>query len=165
MGRAVQLPLMNLSHVAITVPDLEPAEAYYRALFDMEVVTREALGPDGDLQLPPDRDWVDARRAGVDLYMVALRAREFVLALFAEASPAGRDLSLAQYRPLFLGLVMPEEDILRGRGRLSDEQWDDDSGGFRDRYGIGWQLSSERAFMGSGDHSGRWLAIGKSADR
>jgi catechol 2,3-dioxygenase-like lactoylglutathione lyase family enzyme len=159
-GRAVQLVLMNLSHVAMTVPDLEPAEAYYRALFAMEIVTREALGPEGELQLPPDRDWGDARRAGIDLYMVALRVGGFVLALFDEASPAVRDLGLAQYRPLFVGLVMREEDIARVRRRLSDEEWDDDSGGFRDRYGIGWQLSSKRTFVGSGDHSGRWLATG-----
>ncbi len=146
-----------VSHVAISVPDLEPAEAYYRALFDMEVVTREALGPDGDLQLPSDRGWDDARRAGVDLYMVALRAGDFVLALFDEASPMIRELGLTEYRPLFVGLVMREEEIGRVRTRLTDEEWDEDSGGFRDRYGIGWQLSSKRTFVGSGDRSGRWV--------
>jgi catechol 2,3-dioxygenase-like lactoylglutathione lyase family enzyme len=143
-----------LAHVAITVPDLEPAEEYYRALFDMEIVTREALGPDGDLQLPRDRTWDDARRAGIDLYMVALRVGEFVLALFDEASPMIRELRFVE----FVGLVMPDEDVARVRRRLSDEEWDDDSAGLRDRYGIGWQLSSKRTFVGSGDRSGRWLA-------
>lgn len=58
----------------------------------MEVVTREELGPDGDRQLPWDKDWSDARHAGIDLYMVALRRGGFVLALFDEGSPFIREL-------------------------------------------------------------------------
>jgi catechol 2,3-dioxygenase-like lactoylglutathione lyase family enzyme len=42
-------------HVAITVPDLESAEAYYRGLFDLEVITREALTADGDRSAIPLR--------------------------------------------------------------------------------------------------------------
>jgi catechol 2,3-dioxygenase-like lactoylglutathione lyase family enzyme len=146
------------SHVAITVPDLEHAEAYYQALFDMEVVTREELGPDGDRQLPRDKDWSDARRAGIDLYMVALRREGFVLALFDEASPFIGELGLRPYRPLFIGLDMPADEIARVRARLPGEDWDEESGGFRDRYGVGWQFGNG-TFSGTGDRIGRWLKI------
>lgn len=94
------------SHVAITVQNLERAEAYYQARFDMEVVTREELRPDGHRQLPRDKGWSDARRAGIELYMVALRRGEFALALFDEASPFIGELGLRAYRPLFIGLNM-----------------------------------------------------------
>lgn len=146
------------SHIAITVPDLEQAEAYYRALFDMELVTREELGPDGDRQLPWDKDWSDARHAGIDLYMVALRRGGFVLALFDEGSAFIRELGLSRYRPLFIGLDMPADEILGVRARLGGEDWDEESGGFRDRYGIGWQLGAG-TFLGAGDRTGRWRNI------
>lgn len=146
------------SHVAITVPDLEQAEAYYRALFDMEVVTREELSPDGDRQLPRDKGWSDARRAGIELYLVALRRGEFVLALFDEASPFIGELGLRHCRPLFIGLDMSTDEIAYVRARLTGEDWDEESGGFRDRYGVGWQLG-EGTFSGTGDRIGRWLEV------
>lgn len=149
---------LQVAHIAITVPDLEQAEAYYRALFDMEVVTREELGPDGDRQLPRDKDWSDARRAGIHLYMVALRREGFVLALFDEASPFIRELGHSHYRPLFIGLSMPADAIARVRGGLPAEDWDEESGGFRDRYGVGWQFGGGN-FSGTGDRIGSWLEV------
>ena len=149
---------LRASHVAITVPDLEQGEAYYQALFDLEVVTREELGPDGDRQLPRDKDWSDVRGAGIDLYMVALRRGGFVLALFDEASPFIRGLGLPHCRPLFIGLDMPADEIAGVRARLTGEDWDEESGGFRDRYGVGWQFGSG-TFSGTGDRIGRWLKI------
>jgi len=152
------MTFLRASHVAITVPNLELAEAYYRTLFDMEVVTREELGLDGDRQLPRDKSWSDARRAGIELYMVALRRGEFVLALFDEASPFIGELELPHYRPLFIGLSMPADEVARVRGRLSGEDWDEESGGFRDSYGVGWQLG-EGTFSGTGDRIGSWLEV------
>lgn len=146
-------------HVAISVPDLEEAERYYGRLFDMEVITREALLPDGDRQLPPDKSWTDARHAGIDLHMVALRRGTFVLALFDETSSA-LEQPTAGRRPLFIGLVMNAAEIEHVRARLEDtERWDDDSGGFRDRYGITWQPSSSDRFAGSGEIFGRWITV------
>jgi catechol 2,3-dioxygenase-like lactoylglutathione lyase family enzyme len=147
-------------HLAITVPDLEEAEIYYRRLFEMDVVTREALMPDGYRQLPPEQDWVDARRAGISLSMLALRRGSFVLALFDEASPFLRELAHQSRRPLFVGLTMDSVEIAALRTRLGrDEAWDDGGGGFQDRYGIFWQPSPTGAFAGSGDGAGRWLDV------
>ena len=53
----------------------------------MQLITREANGPGGGRQLPHDKELSDARRAGIDLYMLALRRGDFVLALFDETRP------------------------------------------------------------------------------
>ena len=90
--------------------------------------------------------------------MVALRRGGFVLALFDEASRFVGELGLPHCRPLFIGLDMPADEILRVRARLADEDWDEESGGFRDRYGVGWQLGAG-TFSGTGDRTGRWLEI------
>ncbi|HUG47926.1 MAG TPA: VOC family protein [Candidatus Limnocylindria bacterium] len=153
-------PTPAFQHIAITVPDLEQAERYYTRLFDMDVVTREAATPEGDAQLPPNKDWDDARRAGIEPYMVALRRGSFTLALFNEASPAIADLDAERRRPLFIGLVMREAEMAALRARLNDgEEWDEGSGGFRDRYGIVWQLAPEPGFAGAGERAGKWLDV------
>ena len=147
-------------HIAITVPDLEQAERYYRRLFDMDVVMREAATPEGDAQLPREKEWDDARRAGIDVYMVALRRGSFVLALVDGASPAIEDAHADRRRPLFVGLVMREAEIAALRARVEDgEEWDDDSGGFSDRYGIVWQPAADAGFAGAGERAGRWLDV------
>ncbi|MDP8905837.1 MAG: VOC family protein [Chloroflexota bacterium] len=146
------------AHLAITVPDLEEAEAYYRRLFQMEVVTREASTPDGDAQLPPDKGWVDARRAGIELYVVALRRAAFVLALFDESSPNVPGGQGTAHRPLIVGLVMGADDIGRVLRELKEGESSDGSGEFQDRYGITWQLSTADRFVGAGELAGRWLA-------
>lgn len=146
-------------HIAISVPDLEAAESYYRNLFQMEVVTREANTPEGDAQLPHDKTWADAKRAGVDLYMLALRRDEFVLAMFAEKAAAAMGFSLPA-RPLFVGLRMEESEIDEIKTRLgADETWNEYNQGFTDRYGIVWQMRSGGEFMGNGDGRGRWLEV------
>lgn len=140
-------------HVAITAPALEEAEEYYRALFDMQVVTRETA--DGR-QLPHGKSWKDAHARGIDPYMLALRRGEFVLALFIEG-PSIDNESGAPRLPLFIGLRMPPDEIAGVRARCRDgEKWDGDQ--FRDRYGIGRQLGTHE-FTGSGDAAGRWLQL------
>ncbi|NIV29470.1 MAG: hypothetical protein GWN58_08155 [Anaerolineae bacterium] len=146
-------------HIAISVPDLESAEKYYRQLFHMRVVTREAMTPEGDAQLPYDKTWADAKAAGIDLYMLALRRDEFVLALFAEDAIAAMGFS-PPARPLFVGLRMKESEIDEIRARLGPEDtWNEHNRGFTDRYGIVWQMRSEGEFVGNGESQGRWLEL------
>ncbi len=39
--------MTTLRHIALLVPDLRAAEQYYQAVFEMEVIGREALLKDG----------------------------------------------------------------------------------------------------------------------
>jgi catechol 2,3-dioxygenase-like lactoylglutathione lyase family enzyme len=146
----------RIRHLALFVPELRAVEEYYRALFDLEVVGREApVDPasGGWATLPPDRDWDDAAAAGVELGMVALRRDGFVLALFPGAAASGQVFSV--------GLVMEAGELAAVRGRLGDEpvigpatpSWL----AFFDRYGIHWQLSTGEEFRTQGEMHGRWL--------
>lgn len=151
---------MRFRHVALFVGgDLRAAEAYYAGLFDMEVALREgpiAAGPHagGWGQLPPDRGWDDAERAGVEIGMVALERDEVTLPLFA-AEPTGE-------RFYAIGLVMTADDIEAVGDRLTDETIEDHQDewlAFVDRYGVRWQLTTAAPFHGSGDISGIWLEV------
>lgn len=152
-------------HIAFTVPDLEAAESYYASLFDMTVITREALAPDGSRQLPTHLGWADAKERGIELYMLALRRDQVVLALFDEASPPVRAEGIPR-RPGIVGLTLTAKDIAAVEERLGpEEEWESEQDGSRrrcsigDRYGITWQLDTSTDFLGAGDGSGRWLDV------
>ena len=71
----------SLRHIALFVPDLRAAERYYRSVFDMELIGREAELEDGLwYTLPFDKGWDEAESAGIELGMVGLRKDEFALA-------------------------------------------------------------------------------------
>ena len=155
----------QLRFIAITVPGLEGAEAYYSSLFDMRVVTREAPGPSGGYQLPHDKGWADARAAGIDLYMLGLRRGRLVLALFDEASPTIQERTGGvPRRPFIVGLRMNTTEIAEVRARVGDEQprpkrSEGSRFTFRDRYEITWQLDTSGEFLGNGDGNGKWLQL------
>jgi catechol 2,3-dioxygenase-like lactoylglutathione lyase family enzyme len=150
--------MTRIRHLALFVPELRAAEDYYRALFDLEVVGREApLDPAADAwaTLPADRGWDDAAAAGIELGMVALRRDGFVLALFP--GPAGSGQVFA------VGLVMEAGELAAVEDRLGDEavvgattpSWL----AFVDRYGIHWQLATGERFSTQGEMHGRWLEV------
>lgn len=150
-------------HIAFTVPDLEAAESYYATLFDMDVITREALAPEGSRQLPHHLGWADAKARGIELYMLALRRGQIVLALFDESSPPVRAEGVPK-RPGIVGLTLSAEEIAQVEQRLGpEEEWESQQEGSRrrctvgDRYGITWQLDTSSEFTGAGDGSGQWL--------
>jgi len=155
----------QLRFIAITVPDLEGAEAYYASLFDMRVVTREGPGPGGGHQLPHDKGWADARAAGIELYMLGLRRGRLVLALFDEASPTIKERTGGvPRRPFNVGVRMDARDIAAVRARVDGEQQGPKPSEvsrfrFRDRYEITWQLDTSGEFLGNGDGNGKWLQL------
>jgi catechol 2,3-dioxygenase-like lactoylglutathione lyase family enzyme len=74
---------MRYRHLAIQVPDLHRAEAFYRELFELEVMFREAptsADDDAWAQLRSGVGWAEAEAAGVDIGMVALGRGDVVLA-------------------------------------------------------------------------------------
>ena len=94
----------SISHIALFVLNLQEAESFYQNIFDMELVGRE-VEKEGGLwyTLPFDKGWEDAKAAGINLGMVALRKGEFVLALFKGLNPPGQVFAI--------GLSATTEDI------------------------------------------------------
>jgi catechol 2,3-dioxygenase-like lactoylglutathione lyase family enzyme len=139
------------------VPNIRAAEAYYQSLFGMELIGREAAQEDGLwYTLPLDKGWDDARAAGIELGMLALRKGELVLGLFLGDAPQGQVFAI--------GLNMSPEEIAKIRSRLpSDAEvgMDEPDGlEFRDPYKIVWQLSVPgNEFRTAGDFAGRWLEL------
>lgn len=148
--------MTSYRHVALLVGDLRPAEEYYADLFDMELVVREGPLEDGRwASLPDDAEWDDAKAAGLELGMVGLQRDEFILALFA-VEPSG-------VQTYAIGLVMGEDEIEQVGRRLPEdasiEARSDEHLAFVDRYGVRWQLSTTRRFVGAGEREGLWLEI------
>lgn len=148
---------ISVRHIALFVPDLRSAESYYRSIFDMELVGREAELPDGEwYTLPFEKGWDEAGAAGIELGMLALRKDEFGLALFrGDASPG---------QVYVIGLRMPVEEIARVRARLpGDTQVLEDEPNyleFRDPYQITWQIMFPGSeFSTSGVIANRWLKL------
>lgn len=144
-------------HIALVVPDLREAEAYYQSLFQMDLIGREAEQEDGEwYTLPLDKSWEEAEAAGIKLDMLALRKGGIVLALFAGPNPSGQVYAI--------GLAMPQEQVDEVRKQVGPEvevtrDWDGYFH-FRDRYGILWQLMPPGdEFLMNGDVSGRWLQV------
>jgi catechol 2,3-dioxygenase-like lactoylglutathione lyase family enzyme len=152
------MPPVRTKHVALHVPDLQHAEEYYRHVFDLDVVTREALNG-GNLaddttwaQLPHTATWEDAQLAGLEIQMVGLRRDELLLALFPGDPQPGTVFLIA--------VVATAEEIASVRGRLPDdtsiEVDQDDALTFLDQFGFRWQLCGP-GFAGPGDVHGRGL--------
>jgi catechol 2,3-dioxygenase-like lactoylglutathione lyase family enzyme len=151
---------MRTKHVALHVPELERAEEYYRHVFDLDVVTREALARE-DLaddqtwaQLPHVATWEDARVAGLEIQMVGLRREDLLLALFPGHPKPGTVFLIA--------VVATVEEIASVRSRLPDDtaiEVDEEATlTFLDPFSFRWQLCGP-GFTGPGDRNGRWLQV------
>lgn len=145
---------MDFKHLAMVVPDLRAAEAYYRRLFAMDLIGRESWGADGlAYSLRPDKGWDDAEAAGVELQFAAVRRGNAVLALFA----GGRSPHVQ-----IVGLLLSEVEIAAVRSQLSDEEVMDERNGyleFLDPFGLRWQLATDREFSHAGELADRWLEV------
>lgn len=148
---------VSLRHIALVIPDLRAAEAYYQSLFEMQLIGREAQLGDGLwYTLPFDKNWEDAEAAGIELGMLALRRGVFVLALFQGERSLGQVFAI--------GLHMPASEIAMVRGRLpaGTNIFEDSSNSlaFRDPFHVTWQISVPgREFGTAGDFAGRWIKI------
>ena len=147
----------SIRFIALIVPDLRAAEHYYRGVFEMELIGREALLNDGLwYTLPFDKGWDDAEAAAVDLGMLSLRKGPFVLALFKGEAVYGQVYAV--------GLALSEEEIARVRVRLAqDAEMMEEGPGhltFRDPYQITWQISVPGTeFRTAGDFADRWVKL------
>jgi catechol 2,3-dioxygenase-like lactoylglutathione lyase family enzyme len=151
---------MRTKHVALHVADLQDAEEFYQRVFDLDVVTREALTSgsltDDELwaQLPHTASWNDARRAGLEIRMVGLRRGDLLLALFPGNPRPGTVFLIA--------ITASAEEVALVRGRLPADTPVEvdhvDALTFIDPFGFRWQLCGP-GFIGPGDAHDRWLEI------
>lgn len=147
----------NLEFIALFVPDLKQAEAYYRELFEMEVITRETMQRDGEwYAVPPGKGWADLEQAGISPVMLALRRDDFVLALFQGEPVMGQIFAI--------GLSMTEEEIDTVKARVPANDIVQDEVGqmlqFRDMHNVFWQIYPlPYRFQSMGETTGRWLDL------
>ncbi len=152
----VQNRHVRVKYVALFVPDLRAAEAFYAGVFGLALRLREAEVDGVWRTLPPGKDWADAEAAGIELRMVALERDGFVLALF-RGSPAPGTL-----HELSIGLAPEELATLRERLPASADVFEErpDCVRFRDPFGFRWQVQAPDAeFRSSGEIAGRWLEL------
>lgn len=134
--------ITGLHHLVLLVDDVPAGEAYYRDLFDAEVLFREAA-LDGDPgTLPEETSWDEALAAGVDPYMSFLGAGDFYLAVAAADGDASKGMvdhvALAVDDAAF-------ESITANAEALGCEVTENAPHHrlFADRYGFEWELNAK----------------------
>jgi catechol 2,3-dioxygenase-like lactoylglutathione lyase family enzyme len=152
---------VRFRHVALLISDVRAAEDYYRAIFGMSVLFREAVmqpgGPDAGAwaTLPPGSGWEEAEAAGVTIGMAALQRDDVVLALLA-AEPTGAQIYT-------IGFTMSNEEMEGLRSRLPVETVIEGEAegwlAFVDRFGMRWQVSNSAGFSSTGESLDRWLDL------
>ena len=143
-------------YLALCVPELRPAEAFYCSALGMDVLFRETERSGEWWTLPADQGWEEAGAAGVEVGMVALRRDELVLALFPGAPGPGT------VHEICLGLEPEDVDRLRGRLPAAAEVVEQRHGFVRfvDPFGFRWVVQDLRlAFRSSGEIAGRRLEL------
>jgi catechol 2,3-dioxygenase-like lactoylglutathione lyase family enzyme len=143
-------------YIALYVPELRAAEAFYGRVFGFETLFREAESNGEWRTLPDGKNWDDVAAADVQIHMVALRRNEFVLALFAGAPKPGtvHEVSIG-VDPSEIGALAERppdglEVLEHGEGFLR----------FEDPFGFRWVLQRPDAeFRSSGQIAGRWLDL------
>ena len=142
-------------YVALYVPDLRAAEAFYREAFAMDLLFRESEREDGTWHtLRADLDWDDADARGVEMDMVALRRDALVLALFHGTPAPGTLVEIS------IGVTSEKADAIRAR--LGAEATVLESASellrFQDPFGFRWVVQPHDAvFRSSGEIAGRWI--------
>ncbi len=155
---------LGVTHIALRVPTLREAEAFYQRLFGLSVAWREAPVGDTWRTLPDGATWDDAETAGIALRLVMLYDRGFALALEAsdDATSGGR-LS-------HLGLQVSAEELARLR-RVASEMGCTVTvhraavAIIDDPYGVRWEVTTDAyddpPHMSTGARTGNWLDLRK----
>jgi catechol 2,3-dioxygenase-like lactoylglutathione lyase family enzyme len=149
----------SVTHVALRVADLRGAEAFYTALFGLQVAFREAEVADGWRTLPEGSGWQDAQAAGISLDLSVLHRDALHLALegAGEGFVAGGRLS-------HVGLEVTEVELQRLRQAAPGMgcQIVLDRQGLLvldDPYGVRWELTTAYKPRSTGAATGRWLDV------
>jgi catechol 2,3-dioxygenase-like lactoylglutathione lyase family enzyme len=152
----------GVTHIALRVVELEAAEAFYCALFQLNVAWREAKTVDGWKTLPSNKFWPDAHAARVALGLVMLHRPGFVLAL--EAAEAVSDNGKLSH----IGLRIDSTELARLRhnaAALGCQLLHEHPSTlvFDDLHGVRWEPTtmdySDPGRYSTGAHTGQWLQV------
>lgn len=157
-----------ITHVAIAVPDLIRAEAFYTRLFDTAVSFRQAEIDDEWYTLPTNTDWQAAIEHGIAPEMSFIARDDFFLALTAT-----KDDSVEHNPSYHIGLEVDEDEF----GRLFDRaqetgctirhQGQDDGvhyGLIEDIFGVEWDVTVSWSTEESATPTGPWLTLSGTDD-
>ena len=166
MGRYLAPLNCIVDHIGIRIiGDLEEAEAYYSALFELAVGFREAPTLDGWATLCEGATWDDARRANIDLRLTFLVGERLSLAIERtdEVGDAtdGTDITAGVLSHICLRVVEGDLGGLRRRVEALNERIIIAHPTyliFDDRFGVRWEITAAKP-RSNGDGNGRWLPI------
>jgi hypothetical protein len=149
----------SLTHLALRVPELRQAESLYVALFDAEVLFREAEVQGEWRTLPEGAGWADAEAAGITLQLSLLRRDVLVLAL-----EQANQQELPPGRLSHVGLRVSEPELERLRvqaGTLGCQIVTDRPAllVLDDPLGLRWEITTASELESSGIGAGRWLQV------
>jgi catechol 2,3-dioxygenase-like lactoylglutathione lyase family enzyme len=146
---------LSVKYVALYVPDLRAAEAFYGRVFAMTLLFRESEQEGGTwCTLRDELEWEDAEAAAIRIDMVALRRDAFVLALFRGKPAPGTVLELCVGLPLdeigaLSARLPPTATVIESRP---------DNVRFEDLFGFRWAVQrADASFRSSGEIAGRWI--------
>lgn len=150
-----------VTHIALVVSPLRQAEAFYQALFALDVAFREAETADGWRTLPSHASWDDALATGIHLGLCSLHRDAFTLALEDGPGTAGGRLS-------HIGVQVDASDLerLRTQAPALGCQLTVDRPTlvvFDDPYGVRWEVTTssyeDLSLLSTGARTGRWLNV------
>jgi catechol 2,3-dioxygenase-like lactoylglutathione lyase family enzyme len=133
---------LDVTHIAVNVPDLREAESYYVGLFSLEVAWRDSGGAASLFA-----SWDEIAAAGAEPEVVMLWRDAFKLALARAETPVPGLGALSH-----IGLQVTPEQLAAVRagaaayGMQVLQVREDELFSFLDRYGVQWELDT-RSFQ------------------
>ena len=149
----------GLHHLVLKVPDLPEAEAFYRDLFDLDVLFREGTKGETFGKVPDHLDWPEAVERDVEPGMSFLGRDAFALALVegdaygegdvngnrdGDAGDGNGNADASRLDHVALALDPEDRDAVRDRADELDCEYEEkgDAVFVTDHYGVEWELNA-----------------------
>lgn len=149
-----------VTHVAINVPDLVEAEAFYTEFFDTGIAFRQTP-IDGEWHtLPSEVDWPTAEEAGYEPRMSFIQKDDLFLALQVPASSEHHQEDQSYHVGLEMSSAELEDILLRADELNCKILHQHDTGALiEDTLGYEWDIAVDWDTYRSATPSGPWIDI------
>lgn len=133
----------GVHHLVLLVDDVPDGESYYRELFNLEVLFREAALDDEPGTVPENVTWNEALNRGVTPYMSFLGRDEFYMAVASAAAQQGTG------RLDHIALAVDDRafDVITERADSLGCDVEENAPHhriFTDRYDVEWELNAKQ---------------------